>query len=68
MWMCTSPKPTQPPPDSPFGKFQVFMRMLVQVPKAELDRKLAQEQKRKTRKGAKIAATIQWTTRTLATH
>jgi len=45
--MATSPKPAQPPPDSPFGKFQVFMRKLVQVPKAELDRKLAEEQKRK---------------------
>jgi hypothetical protein len=48
--MATSPKPAQPPPDSPFGKFQVFMRKLVQVPKTELDRKLAEEQKRKAKK------------------
>lgn len=47
--MATSPKPSQPSPDSPFGKFQVFMRKLVQVPKEELDRKLAQEQKRKAK-------------------
>jgi hypothetical protein len=45
--MATSPKPS---PESPFGKFQAFMSKLVQVPKAELDRKLAQEQKRKARK------------------
>jgi hypothetical protein len=46
-WMATTPKPS---PDSPFGKFQVFMSKLVQVPKAELDRKLMQEQKRKVKK------------------
>jgi hypothetical protein len=45
--MATTPKPS---PDSPFGKFQAFMSKLVQVPKAELDRKLAREQKRKTAK------------------
>jgi hypothetical protein len=39
-----------PAPDSPFGRFQSFMTKLVQVPKAELDRKLAQEQKRKDKK------------------
>jgi len=48
--MATSSKPSQPPPDSPFGKFEVFMRKLMQVPKAELDRKLAKEKRRKTRK------------------
>jgi hypothetical protein len=48
--MATSPKPAQPPPSSPFGRFQVFMRKLVQVPKAELDRKLAKEQQRKSKK------------------
>jgi hypothetical protein len=48
--MTTSPKPSQPPPDSPFGKFQVFMRKLVQIPKAELDRKLAEEQRQKAAK------------------
>ena len=40
----------KPAPDSPFGRFQSFMTKLVQVPKAELDRKLAQEQKRKDKK------------------
>jgi len=47
--MATSPKPAQPPPDSPFGKFQAFMSKLVQVPKKEVDRKLAREHKRKTK-------------------
>jgi hypothetical protein len=45
--MATTPKPS---PDSPFGKFQVFMSKLVQVPKAELNRKLAQEQRNKKSK------------------
>jgi hypothetical protein len=40
----------KPAPDSPFAKFQSFMSKLVQVPKAELDRKLAAEQKRKAKK------------------
>jgi hypothetical protein len=39
-----------PAPDSPFGRFQSFMTKLVHVPKADLDRKLAQEQKRKAKK------------------
>lgn len=47
--MATSPKPAQPPPDSPFGRFQVFMRKLVQIPKAELDRTLEQERNSKAR-------------------
>jgi len=40
----------KPAPDSPFAKFQSFMTKLVQVPKKELDRKLAAEEKRKTKK------------------
>jgi hypothetical protein len=48
--MATTPKPS---PDSPFGRFQAFMSKLVQVPKAELDRKLAQERKRKAKKKKK---------------
>jgi hypothetical protein len=40
----------KPAPDSPFGQFQAFMTKLIQVPKAELDRKLADERKKKTKK------------------
>jgi hypothetical protein len=40
----------KPAPDSPFGQFQAFMTKLIQVPKAELDRKLAQERKQKAKK------------------
>jgi hypothetical protein len=40
----------KPAPDSPFAKFQSFMTKLAQVPKAELDRKLALEQRRKEKK------------------
>jgi hypothetical protein len=37
------PKSAQPSPDSPCGKFRVFMRKLVQIPKAELEQKLSEE-------------------------
>jgi hypothetical protein len=40
----------KPAPDFPFGRFQSFMAKLIQVPKAELDRKLAQEQNCKAKK------------------
>jgi hypothetical protein len=40
----------KPAPDSPFGRFQAFMTKLVQVPRTELDRKLAQEERRKAKK------------------
>jgi hypothetical protein len=40
----------KPAPYSPFGRFQSFMTALVQVPKKEMDRKLAQEQKLKAKK------------------
>jgi len=48
--MATSPKPA---PDSPFGRFQTFMSKLVQVPKAELDRKLAKERRLKPKVSGK---------------
>jgi hypothetical protein len=48
--MATAPKPS---PDSQFSKFQAFMSKLVQVPKAELNRKIAQEQKRKPKEKRK---------------
>jgi hypothetical protein len=37
----------EPPPDSPFGKFQTFMKALVRVPKKELDAKLDKEKGQK---------------------
>jgi hypothetical protein len=43
----------KPTPDSPLGRFQSFMTKLVQIPKKELDQKLAQEQKHKTTKKLK---------------
>jgi hypothetical protein len=51
--MQPSRKPaSQPPHDSQFSKFQAFMKKLVQVPKAELDEKLAQERKHKAIKNS----------------
>jgi hypothetical protein len=41
---------SKPDPNSPFGRFQTFMKHPIQVPKAELNRKLAQEQNRKAKK------------------
>jgi hypothetical protein len=43
------PSKQQPAPDSPVGRFQGCMRELVQVPNTEIDRKLAAEQRRKTK-------------------
>jgi hypothetical protein len=49
--MATAPKPSH---DSQFAKFQAFMKKLVQVPKAELDEKLAEEKQREPTKKRRL--------------